>query len=92
MTITFPVNNSAPVRITKVNPAGNPTAPLRKLHKPGLLLANAGLAPPMQDINSAPIPINAPALNPKANVAPGACFDFITDALATAWLIWMSWG
>ena len=85
MTITFPVNSSAPVKITNVKPAGRPTAPRRKAHRPGLLAASAGEAPPTQDINNAPIPINAPAENPRRSVVVGGCLDFIMLALATTW-------
>mmetsp|Transcript_4812 Transcript_4812/g.14800 ORF Transcript_4812/g.14800 Transcript_4812/m.14800 type:complete len:220 (+) Transcript_4812:153-812(+) len=68
ITITLPVKSSAPVSTTSANPVGRPTAPLRKLQSPGLLAASCGLPPPTWLINSAPMPMSAPAVKPSVSV------------------------
>ena len=42
ITNTFPVNNSAPVNITMVNPNGKPNRPFTRFESPGFAAANAG--------------------------------------------------
>ena len=83
MVMTFPVKSSAPVRITRVRPAGKPTAPFRKLHKPGLAAASAGDAAPMQLISKAPMPMSAPAENPRTSVVVGSCAAFFSAVAHT---------
>ena len=83
MVMTFPVNSSAPVRITRVKPAGKPTAPFKKLHKPGFAEASAGDAVPTQLIKRAPRPTSAPAENPRTNVVAGSCAAFFSAAVHT---------
>mmetsp|Transcript_2842 Transcript_2842/g.9238 ORF Transcript_2842/g.9238 Transcript_2842/m.9238 type:complete len:243 (-) Transcript_2842:186-914(-) len=81
--ITFPVKSSAPVSITSVSPAGRPTAPLRKLHRPGFDAASAGDAPPTHDMRSAPMPMSAPAEKPRSSVVAGSCAAFFSAAATT---------
>ena len=81
--MTLPVKSSAPVRMTRVRPAGRPTAPLRKLHKPGLAAASAGEAPPTQDMSRAPMPMRAPAEKPRTTVVVGSCDAFFSAVAHT---------
>lgn len=80
ITMTFPVNSSPPVRITIVNPAGNPIAPFKNALNPGFALANPGDAPPTHVMSNAPNPMSAPALNPSVSVVAGFCAPFFSDA------------
>mmetsp|Transcript_7960 Transcript_7960/g.35153 ORF Transcript_7960/g.35153 Transcript_7960/m.35153 type:complete len:256 (+) Transcript_7960:3399-4166(+) len=82
--MTFPVNNSAPVRITSVSPAGRPTAPLRKLHSPGFAVASAGDDAPTHDMSKAPMPMRAPAEKPRTRVVLRSCAAFFSAVARTA--------
>jgi len=84
ITKTFPVNNSAPVRITIVNPAGKPIAPFKKALNPGLALASAGDDPPTAVMSIAPNPMSAPAVNDSVSVVTGACALFFSLAAHAA--------
>jgi len=81
--MTFPVNNSAPVRITSVSPAGRPTAPLRKLQSPGFAEASAGEDAPTHDMSRAPMPMRAPAENPRTSVVLRSCAAFFSAVART---------
>ena len=84
ITKTFPVNNSAPVRITIVNPAGKPIAPFKNELNPGLALASAGDDPPTAVMSIAPNPMSAPAVNDSVSVVTGACALFFSLAAHAA--------
>ena len=79
ITNTFPVNNSAPVKITMDKPNGRPIAPFKKLHKPAFVCANEADCAPTCVSNKPPKPINAPAVIPNAKVCLGNIFAFFSE-------------
>jgi len=84
ITNTFPVNNSAPVKMTMVNPKGNPNAPLTRFESPGFEAANAGDEPPTVVNNNPPKPMSAPAVKLNANVDKVSALAFFSDVATAA--------
>jgi len=84
ITNTFPVNNSAPVKMTMVKPKGNPNAPLTRFESPGFEAANAGDEPPTVVNNNPPKPMSAPAVKLNANVDKVSALAFFSDVATAA--------
>lgn len=84
ITNTFPVNNSAPVKMTMVKPKGNPNAPLTRFESPGFEAANAGDEPPTVVKNNPPKPMSAPAVKLNANVDKVSAPAFFSDVATAA--------
>lgn len=84
ITNTFPVNNSAPVKMTMVKPKGNPNAPLTRFESPGFEAANAGDEPPTVVKNNPPKPMSAPAVKLNANVDKVSALAFFSDVATAA--------
>jgi len=85
ITNTFPVNNSAPVNITMVNPNGRPNRPFTRFESPGFAAANAGELPPTVVKNRPPKPMSAPAVKLNANVDTTSALAFFSDVVTAAW-------
>lgn len=85
ITNTFPVNNSAPVNITMVNPNGRPNRPFTRFESPGFAAANAGELPPTVVKNRPPKPMSAPAVKLNANVENTSALAFFSDVATAAW-------
>jgi len=85
ITNTFPVNNSAPVNITMVNPNGRPNRPFTRFESPGFAAANAGELPPTVVKNRPPNPMSAPAVKLNANVENTSALAFFSDVATAAW-------
>ena len=85
ITNTFPVNNSAPVNITMVNPNGKPNRPFTRFESPGFAAANAGELPPTVVKNRPPNPMSAPAVKLNANVENTSALAFFSDVATAAW-------
>lgn len=84
ITNTFPVNNSAPVKMTMVKPKGNPNAPLTRFESPGFEAANAGDEPPTVVNNNPPKPMSAPAVKLNAKVDKVSALAFFSDVATAA--------
>ena len=84
MTNTFPVNNSAPVKMTMLRPNGRPNAPFTRFERPGFAAANAGDDPPTLVNKRPPNPINAPAVKLNANVDIVSAPAFFSDVATAA--------
>lgn len=84
ITNTFPVNNSAPVKMTMVKPKGNPNAPLTRFESPGFEAANAGDEPPTVVNNNPPKPMSAPAVKLNANVDKVSALAFFSEVATAA--------
>jgi hypothetical protein len=85
ITNTFPVNNSAPVNITMVNPNGRPNRPFTRFESPGFAAANAGELPPTVVKSRPPNPMSAPAVKLNASVDNTSALAFFSDVATAAW-------
>ena len=85
ITNTFPVNNSAPVNITMVNPNGRPNRPFTRFESPGFEAAKAGELPPTVVKSRPPKPMSAPAVKLNANVDNTSALAFFSDVATAAW-------